>query len=186
MVALMSSAEARFAAIYEAYFKHVHAYCRRRTTADRADDAAADVFLTAWRKLDQAPDPTDALPWLYGIAYGVVSNSWRGASRQRRLRQRLDNIGVEQVATPDEVTVIRQEARQIIEALSALKTSDQEVLRLSIWEDLDNSQLAVALSLSVDAAKQRLSRARKRLTDEYNRQYAKPETLPAAQKGGAW
>ena len=182
----MTSAEAKFASIYRAYFKHVHAYCRRRTTADRADDMASEVFLIAWRKIDEGPPQPDALPWLYGIAYGVVSNTWRGASRQRRLRRRLDGIGVAPVDTPDEVTVMRQEARQITEALSSLKRSDQEVLRLSIWEDLDNVQIASALGTSVDAAKQRLSRAKKRLTNEYNRRYAEPKTLPAAQKGGAW
>ncbi len=182
----MSSAETRFATLYRAYFRDVHAYCRRRTSPDRADDVAAEVFLLAWKKLEQAPEQTDALPWLFGIAYGVVSNAWRGASRQRRLRRRLDTLGLEPVVRPDEVTVMRQEARQILEALSALRRRDQEVLRLSIWEELDNSQIAAALGVSVDTAKQRLSRARKRLADQYNRQYSKPKTLPAAQKGGAW
>lgn len=186
MVALMSSADTRFAGIYEAYFKNVHAYCRRRTGTDRADDAAAEVFLAAWRKIDRIPAEPDTLPWLYGVAYGVISNVWRGAARQRRLRQKLDSAGLQTMATPDEVTVIRQEARQILDALSGMKRADQEILKLSIWEGLDNSQLAVALDLTIDAAKQRLSRAKKRLTNQYNRLDAGPKTLPAAQKGGAW
>lgn len=183
---VMQSDDARFAEIYESYFKQVHAYCRRRTGVDRVDDATAETFLTAWRKIDQVPDGADALPWLYGVAYGVVSNVWRGASRQKRLSQKLTAIGVEWAAAPEDLIVMRQEARQILEALSGLKRTDQEVLRLSIWEDLTNAEIAVALELTLDAAKQRLSRARKNLADQYNRIESKRWNSPVAQKGGAW
>jgi hypothetical protein len=42
----------------------VHAFALRRTTAADADDLLAEVFLAAWRRLDE--DPADALPWLLG------------------------------------------------------------------------------------------------------------------------
>src|SRR5688572_29028707 len=50
---LMSSTDERFLQIYGTYYKEVHAYCRRRTTADGADDATAETFLVAWRKIDR-------------------------------------------------------------------------------------------------------------------------------------
>jgi RNA polymerase sigma factor (sigma-70 family) len=126
------------------------------------------------------------LPWLYRVAYGVLANVWRGVSRQKRLRQKLDAIGVESAAPADEYVVIRQEAQQILQAMDLLKGSQQEVLRLFVWEGLSGSELAVALDVSVDAAKQRLSRARRELTDAYNRLDGGTKPSFVAQKRGAW
>ena len=168
-MSVVTNADVRFREIYVSYFKSVHAYCRRRTATDKVDDAAADVFLVAWKKIDQVPDGPAALPWLYRVAYGVLANSWRRGSRQRRLQQKLGTLVVETAPSADENVVMRQEARQILEALSLLKKSQQEVLRLSVWEGLSGAELAVALDVSVDAAKQRLSRARRELASAYNR-----------------
>jgi RNA polymerase sigma factor (sigma-70 family) len=184
MVVAMTSTDARFADLYESYFKHVHAYCRRRVNPDRVDDAAAETFLVAWRKIEDVPVGQEALPWLYAVAYGVVSNFWRGASRQKRLNKKLHTIGVEPSAPADEFVVVRQEARQILAALAKLKKADQEVLRLSIWEELSNAEVAIVLDVAVDAARQRLSRARRNLADQYNRLDFDISDSSVAQKGG--
>jgi RNA polymerase sigma-70 factor (ECF subfamily) len=73
----------------------VHAYCRRRSNVDSADDLVADVFLTVWRKIRDAPDGEDALPWLYRIAYLKVTNHWREANRRKKLDEQLESIGIE-------------------------------------------------------------------------------------------
>ena len=181
----MSRAETRFAEIYHAHFKAVHAYCRRRTSADRVDDATADVFLTAWRRIEEVPRGGEALPWLYSVAYGVVSNTWRGLSRRKKLDRKLASIGVESFSSPDEVVLMRHEARQVIEALRRLGRTDQEILRLSIWEDLDSTDIAATLGISRDAVNQRLSRARKRLAREYDRLGTNTKASSVAQEGGA-
>lgn len=183
-VVSMASDDDRFVEIYGSYYKHVHAYCRRRTGPDRADDAAAETFLVVWRKIDQVPAGSEILPWLYQTAYGVVRNVWRGASRRKRLDRKLGALGVEPVVPPEDFMVLRHEAQQILAALSGLKPADQEVLRLSIWEDLSNPELAATLDVSEEAARQRLSRARRKLAAAYNRLDARGWTLPVAQKGG--
>jgi DNA-directed RNA polymerase specialized sigma24 family protein len=91
----MSSGDARFVEIYERSYRHVYGYCRRRTTVDQVDDAVADTYLTVWRKIDQVPSGDDLLPWLYGVAYRVLSHQYRGASRRDRLGERLKAIGAE-------------------------------------------------------------------------------------------
>lgn len=153
---------------------------------DRVDDATAEVFLVAWRRIDEVPVGGEALPWLYSVAYGVVSNIWRGISRREKLARKLESIGVESSPPPDDVVVMRQEAVEILKALKKLSRSDQEILRLSIWEELDSSSVALTLDVSRDAVNQRLSRARRRLANEYDR--LKPRRKPSSvtQKGGAW
>jgi hypothetical protein len=54
--------------IFESYREAVQAYCLRRLDPDRANDAAAEVFLVAWRRIDHMPEPAQALPWLCGVA----------------------------------------------------------------------------------------------------------------------
>lgn len=174
-----------FAELYERHLRRVYAYCRRRTTAEQAEDAVAETFLRAWSKSDEIPDGDEALPWLFAVAYRVLGHQWRGASRQSRLRQKLMSIGVSPVEVPEDLIVTRQESERILEALSMLKQEEQEILRLTAWEEIHHRDIARVLDISVDAVKKRASRARKRLTREYDRLDRNP-TSSAAQERGAW
>ena len=62
----------RFAQAFEEHFRAVSAYALRRTTPAEAEDAVAETFLVAWRRLDELPD--DAKPWLLGVARRVLAN----------------------------------------------------------------------------------------------------------------
>jgi RNA polymerase sigma-70 factor (ECF subfamily) len=53
----------------------------------------------------------------------------------------------------------------VLDALTALRPEDQEILRLAAWEDLGPAEIAIVLGCSANAAALRLSRARKRLRD---------------------
>lgn len=165
----MGSDEARFAAVYHEHYRAVYAYCRRRVTSDSVEDAVAETFLTVWRKLDDMPQSEQALPWLYGIAHRVLLHQWRSGSRRGRLVQRLQSLGVESPPAPEEYVVISNEARRVIKAASRLRAKDQEILRLSLWEELSHVEIATVLDLRVDAVRQRLSRALKNLTKEFAR-----------------
>jgi RNA polymerase sigma-70 factor, ECF subfamily len=181
-----SANDVRFASLYDKYYRHIYAYCRRRTTPDRVEDAVADTFLTAWRRIDDVPADREGLLWLYRVAYRVLGHQWRGAARRRRLDQKLGSMGRENPLPPEDFIVVHEEARQVLEAVSRLNSRDAEILRLVAWETLAHSDIADVLEISAGAVKQRLHRARKNLTREYNRLDNKQAHTPAAQKGGAW
>jgi DNA-directed RNA polymerase specialized sigma24 family protein len=61
----MTTSDARFVELYERNYWKVYRYCRRRTSADRVDDAVADTFLTAWRNIGDVPQGDAGLRWLY-------------------------------------------------------------------------------------------------------------------------
>jgi len=178
--------DARFAEVCNDFHWHVYAYCFRRTSRDMVDDAVADTFLTAWRKIENVPARADALPWLYSVAYRVVGRQWRGASRRKNLAEKLAGAGLEYVTPPETVVVSSHENDQVVRAVSRLKSSDREILRLAVWEDLDRPQVAMVLGISTDAVRQRLYEARKRLASEYERLERKRIPSPAAEKGGTW
>ncbi len=181
----MTDTETRFATLYRTYSRHVYAYCLRRTEPHLVDDAVADTFMTAWRKIDALPPDEEALPWLYAVAYRVLGRQWRSSSRRKKLEAKLTGLGVEPVALPETQFVHALETEQMIRALSRLKDRDQEILRLAVWEELSGSEMGTVLGISADAARQRLSEARKRLTREYNRLEERQISTPAVQKGGA-
>jgi RNA polymerase sigma-70 factor (ECF subfamily) len=128
-----------------------------------------DVFLTAWRRIEEAPEASDALRWLYRIAHLTVSNHWRSAGRKRRLRARMEAMSVTPPRLIADQVVVRDDVRKVVDLLSRLKKSDAEILRLAAWEQLSTAQIAAVLDVSPDAAKQRLSRARQRLTTLYTK-----------------
>ena len=109
----------------------------------------------AWRRLDELPDPV--LPWLYGVARRVLANEYRSQSRQDRLHERLAGLAA------DEDEDLSAERIWVVEALHRLSDADQEVLRLSAWEDLSGADIAAVLNCSNNAAAVRLHRARQRL-----------------------
>ena len=69
----------RFAQTFEEHYRAVTAYALRRTTPAEAEDAVAETFLVAWRRLDELPE--EAKPWLLGVA--LVRRRSRGLAPRR-------------------------------------------------------------------------------------------------------
>jgi RNA polymerase sigma factor (sigma-70 family) len=103
--------------------------------------------------------PADALPWLLGIARGVLSNRRRGAERSSALIARLRDVEPT-VAVGDEA---RTPDGRVLQALSTLAPADQELLLLVAWEQLNRRQVAQVLGTSAGTNAVRLHRARRRL-----------------------
>jgi RNA polymerase sigma factor (sigma-70 family) len=131
------------------------------------DDAVADVFAVVWRKIDQAPDSPGALPWLYAIAYRVVFHHWRRTGRRHRLERKAARAtGTHHVDTA-ELVIQHEDYRRVLSAAARLSETDQELLRLTLWEEVASSEAAQILGISANAVKQRIHRAKKRLAREF-------------------
>ena len=182
----MVAGDARFREVHDRFHRHVYAYCRRRTEPDSVEDAVAETFLVVWRKSDQIPPDDHALPWLYGVAYRVLANQWRSAVRRGRLVGKVASLGMSASGLPEDVVILDQEHRQALAAFGVLSASEQEILRLSFWEELPQPDMAVALGITIAAVRQRLYEAKKRLTDEYNRLEKRGIRSPFTQKGDVW
>jgi len=179
----MSDQEVRFTELYRRYGRKLHAFCARRSPGSQAADAVAETFLVAWRKIDQVPDGEAALPWLYGVAFRVLSHQWRRNARSRHLLEKLQGLAEVEPPTPDLVLVRRTESQTVIKAAARLRPIDQEILRLTLWEELSHADAAIVLGLEPGAVKQRAFRARRNLAKEYLK-LTKDNLSPAALKGG--
>jgi len=161
----------RFEAAYAAYHGPILGYLLRRTdNPDDAADALAEVFLTAWRRLEDLPAEPQARLWLYGVARRVLANQRRGERRRGALADRL-RADLADAYRPPEYT---GELARLAAALSRLPESERELLALSAWEGLDHGQIAAVLDCSRNAVRIRLHRARRRLAAELGRAPAQP------------
>lgn len=159
---------AGFDALYVAHRRYVVAYCLRRSHRAEAYEAADETFLIAWRRFDEIPSGQERA-WLYGVAYRVLGNQYRGESRRLRLGAKLAQVRRQDIAGPEAQAVRCEDDRVLWRAYLRLGPDDQEVLRLAAWEELSHPQIGVALGCSHAAARQRLHRARERLAQEVQR-----------------
>lgn len=180
---LRSEALARFQAIYDAHYGSVTAYVRRRTTDPvDAQDAVAETFTTAWRRLDDLPEPEAALPWLYGVARRVLSNQRRGNRRREDLSSRVRAQPGGAVDVETEV-VASEERWTVLAALGRLRAADQELLRLAVWEELPHRDIAGILGCAESAVAVRLHRARSRLGRELGKEERRRGQEEAGRRG---
>jgi RNA polymerase sigma-70 factor (ECF subfamily) len=174
--------DSRFTSLFLSYYGEVLGYCVRRTDRSDAEDAAAEVFAVAWRRIDDL-DWDTARPWLFGIARGVLSNSRRSDQRRRRLSQKITSLGESQAEGPEVVVIRREQDQEVIDVLHALRDADREILMLSTWEELSAPEIATILGISVAASEQRLHRARRRFAAALERTPAQVSPRAANQGG---
>jgi RNA polymerase sigma factor (sigma-70 family) len=148
-----------FDVLFESYCADIVAYCGWRAgSAGDAQDAVSEVFLTAWRRLDELPEGDAARVWLYATARKVLANQRRSNSRRAALHERL----ALEAAVPDAASTPSAEDAVVRQALRRLRPRDREVLLLAEWEGLSPAQIAAVLGCLTVTARGRLHRARRR------------------------
>jgi RNA polymerase sigma factor (sigma-70 family) len=149
----------RFDALFAAHRDDIVSYCSWRAgSAGDAQDAVSEVFLTAWRRLDELPEGDAARVWLYATARRVVANQRRSRRRRDALHERL---ALEAAPAPEDPSPDPERAL-VHEALFRLGVRDREVLLLAEWEGLSPGQIAEVLGCAKVTARGRLHRARRR------------------------
>lgn len=166
----MTAPEERFRALFAGNYCHLLAYALRRTTSRAdAEDVVAEAFTVAWRRLDVVPDDDhEQRLWLYGVARRTLANHRRGVGRAHRLSLRLGS----ETLTVDPPSARFEQAADVAQALHAmahLPETDQELLRLALWEELSHADIAKVTGTSVANVAVRLHRAKRKLRVRFER-----------------
>lgn len=123
----------------------------------RAQEVAQDAFLVAWR--DRAKTKPN-VRWICGIARNLARN----AARRRRETPMTDDHATQAGDARDQL-ITREEAARAEAALASLPERYREAVALYYGGDESIEQVAAALGISQDSARQRVHRGRERLRD---------------------
>ena len=155
------------------YREHVDAVLRFVTR--RVDDPylAADITAEVFSAVIESaaghrPDRGSAVAWLYGIARNHIAGDARRRARETARHQRLAGrrlLDDDDIGRLEERIDADRAARALYQRLQHLPAGDRAVLELVAVDGLTVGEAAAALDIRPGAARSRLLRARRALTD---------------------
>ena len=145
------------------------AYCATGNVS-RSEDIAQETFMSAWKQLAQLREPAKLRPWLCSIARSLISKEFRRQGREpdhaAESLEAVDEWVSPEPLPPDQV--ISDEEKAILwRSLERIPEIYREPLVLFYREHQSIEAVAQDLGLSEDAVKQRLSRGRKLLQEQF-------------------
>jgi RNA polymerase sigma factor (sigma-70 family) len=145
------------------------AYCATGNVS-RSEDLAQETFVSAWKQLAELREPAKLRPWLCSIARSFISKEFRRQGREpdhaAESLEAVDEWVSPEPLPPDQV--ISDEEKAILwRSLERLPEIYREPLVLFYREHQSIEAVAQDLGLSEDAVKQRLSRGRKLLQEQF-------------------
>ena len=170
-----------FACFFRRHVGSITLYAVRRCDdPEDVGDLVAETFLVALQAAGRYIPQTDtALPWLFGIARRVLAKQRRRQAGARRLLIKSSNSHLlfsnsEEDAVASAIDAARQ-APALEAGLARLSVGEREVIELVAYDGMTPTEVAEMLNLSPNAARLRLSRARRHL-----RQILDPTLEPEA------
>jgi RNA polymerase sigma-70 factor (ECF subfamily) len=154
-----------FASLYDEHSRSVF-YLTLRFLGDpqKAEDATHDVFLKAFRRLDQFRGEASIRTWLYRIAINHCQNlcqSWHNRNVQANSDNAIWEKSVAKTDSPLRALETKELGQRIQNTLDALSDEYRLLLLLVADEELSYEEIAALVGQSSDAVRGKLHRARK-------------------------
>jgi RNA polymerase sigma factor (sigma-70 family) len=158
--------EQAFTAIVRKYQQRVYWVVRRIINdADDADDISQEVFVRAYKALDNFRADAQLFTWLYRIAMNVSMNHVR--SMKVRSASDIDDLYVQPVspdAGPDE-QLERHEFKAIVEeAIAKLPLKQRMVFQMRYFEEMPYEEIAKVMHRTVGGLKANYFHAVRKVT----------------------
>jgi RNA polymerase sigma-70 factor (ECF subfamily) len=154
-----------FASLYDEHSRAIY-YLALRFLGDpqKAEDATHDVFLKAFRRLDQFRGEASIRTWLYRIAINHCQNlcqSWHNRHIHANSEDAIWEISAAKTDSPLRVLETKELGQRIQQTLDALSDEYRLLLLLVADEELSYEEIAALVGQSADAVRGKLHRARK-------------------------
>ena len=145
------------------------AYCATGNVS-QSEDLAQQTFVSAWKQLAELREPAKLRPWLCSIARFLISKEFRRLGREPvHAAESLEAVDdwVSPEPLPPDQAISEEEKAILWRSLERLPELYREPLVLFYREHQSIETVAHDLELSEDAVKQRLSRGRKLLQEQF-------------------
>lgn len=155
----------RFVLVYDEYGERILRFFSRRVLdAEVAFDLHAELFASAFeqRRRFRGSTREEEEAWLYAIARHLLARYWRRGAVERAAMRRLglprtelSDASIERVEELAELESLRP---AISAALGELPEDQRRAVTLRIVDEQSYEEISVALGVSQDLARQRVSR----------------------------
>ena len=137
-------------------------------SVEEAEDAAQEGFVRAYRALDRFRRGAPVRPWLLTIVANAARTRRATAARRPTLtlQAAAANPSGDPAQSPEAVTLIAEQQRELLGAVNALRIDDQRLIAYRYFLDLSEAEMAVVLGCARGTVKSRLSRALGRLRQQ--------------------
>jgi RNA polymerase sigma factor (sigma-70 family) len=141
---------------YDRWSGLVHAFCLRSLpSAADAEEASAQVFVSAWRGRHTLDPRRGSLSgWLLGIARHEVGDRHRRAARERELRASLAAALPRPAPSPDALV----DRLLVADELARLTPEQRRAVSLAFFDDLTHEQVAAVMGLPLGTTKSHIRR----------------------------
>jgi RNA polymerase sigma-70 factor (ECF subfamily) len=136
-----------FWTLVEAHGDELLAHARRMAGPEHAEDVVQDALLRALRAYPRLRHADHLRAWLYRVTTNAAIDHHRRAKRETPMDE------------PPAVSVDPHEIDGFEDLIGALPDGSRDALRLRFVEDLEYEAIAERLSISSEAARQRVSSA---------------------------
>jgi len=170
-----TTAPVDFSALYRAEFAYAWRTLRRLGVPERdLPDLAHDFFVVVFRQLHLYDPSRPMRPWLFGIAFRVVSDYRRSARFAREVLEAPPDVTDHSAAADEQVADAEGRAR-VMQVLDQLDLDRRAVFVMHDLEEQTVPEIAAALGIPVATAYSRLRLAREDVAQVIKRLRAREE-----------
>ena len=166
-------APSEFAGLYTEHSRAIY-YLALRFLGDpqKAEDATHDVFLKAFRKMDQFRGEASWRTWLYRIAINHCRNlqqAWHGRHVFSNVDEAIMDNAPARTDSPLRVLELKELGQRIQKTLDALPEEYRLLLLLVADEQLSYEEVGELTEQTPDAVRGKLHRARKAFATNFEK-----------------
>jgi RNA polymerase sigma factor (sigma-70 family) len=135
----------------------------------QSEDIAQEAFLRAWNQLAELSDPAKFPAWLCGIARNCSKN-WLRRQERNPLAQSTEFFDIADKPATESKPLSEAEVQMVWRSLADIPETYREPMLMFYRHGAKITEIADALELTEEAVRQRLSRGRKMLKAEVEKQ----------------
>jgi RNA polymerase sigma-70 factor (ECF subfamily) len=154
-----------FEEVVERYIKLIYFFALRWIDKKEVDDMVQNTFLVALKKYPKFAFHTEGelKSWLLTICRNQIIDTYRKTKFIEFDEQQVGQVNLDEADKWLDMEVKKDEVNNIIRELHKMRTGEQEIIKLRIFDELSFVEIGNCLDISEAAAKMCFYRAIKRL-----------------------
>lgn len=133
--------------------------------SDEAEDVVQDIFVKLWQMREKLPPGNQLEPFILVMTRNLCIDRLRSRQLTLEYNDNQEDEEIPEVALEDDRLEQKDKLKVVLTLMKELPPDQAKVLKLKVFDELENEQIAQLLKIKEDNVRQLLSRGRKRLKE---------------------